>query len=425
MADLSEYHTKLLNPKFYTSLGYRDAFKHLRDEDPVHWVEDSDYGKDYWTVTRYDDVKEYLESPDKLSSRWDTRVPRSPKRRTPEERHAQGIDIEISRSDNPWHDVYRRPMNKHFSVPAIAKLGHDIDAIIDEIIDDVAERGEADLVEDIAGRLPILVVLRMLGVPEEDWDLITLASWQWFASADPRYIIDGDEMKTHLHGLNTVMTYCAALAANRRKKPQDDFATVIANMEVDGDPLSTHEMKTWFATIIAGGLETTRNSASVGTWLFLNNPDQRRLLLENPRSAKGAVEEVFRWATPAKNRLRIANYDFEWHDKKIKTGDWVVAWLASANMDERQFEDPNRFDITRSPNEHLSLGSGVHTCLGRNLARLELGTFFPKLLSTFPDLEVVENENPSWIADRSVTGFTEMKVRFTPVARGTSRRGVA
>lgn len=414
--DWSVIDNKLLDPAWYTTQEYHEVFRRLRDEDPVHWTENDAYGRHHWTITRYDHVKEYLLDHTRFSSRWDTRVPRSPKRRTPEERHEQGWDISIATNDEPIHSLYRRPMNKYFSVPAVNRLSDDFNKIVDEVITEIAEQGSCDFVEDVAAQVPTRVILRMLGVPESDWPYLHEASWQWLAAADPKWTIDGDEVKTSLHGHKKLLDYCTELALERRKNPKDDFATVIANMEIDGDKLSVHEMRVWFVTMIGGGVETTRNAAAVGMWLFMRHPDQRDLLLRDPRLTKSAVEEVLRWTTPAKNRLRVATQDFDFHGRRIRTGDWVVAFLASANKDERVFPDPHRFDITRSPNPHLSLGEGIHLCLGRHLARLELEILFPKVLRAFPDMRPAKEGEPAWIADRSVTGFTELPVTYTPVA---------
>lgn len=424
MTDWSDIDDRLLDPMWYKTGEIHETFRQLRDEDPVHWTHDRNYGKDYWALTRYDDVKEYLNSPDKFSSRWDTRVPRTPKRRTPEERHAQGWDVQVATNDDPMHDLYRRPMNKHFALPAMSRLSHQVDQIVDEVLDEIAERGECELVEDVAARVPAMVVLRMLGVPPEDWDYLAEASWQFLSAADPRYMIDDDEVTTSLTGHKKLLDYCADLAMQRRKDPRDDFATIIGKMEVDGDLLSIHELKVWFTTMIAGGLDTTRNAIAVGTLLFLENPDQARLLLDDPGVAKGAVEEVLRAASPAKTRLRVATRDFDFGGQRVRSGDWVVGFQISANRDERQFTEPERFDITRTPNDHLSFGSGVHLCLGRFLARLELATFFPRLLERFPDLEVVDDDR-DWIADRGSHGLNTLRVRYTPSARSSTLIGSA
>ncbi|MEE2059141.1 cytochrome P450 [Rhodococcus artemisiae] len=419
MTDWTSIDNKLLDANWYTTTEYHDVFKALRDEDPLHWAEDDHYGRHYWVVTRYDDVKWYLTDHPRLSSRWDTRIPKSPKRRTPEERYELGMDVSLGRNDPPIHELYRRPMNKHFSVPAVKKLAAETEAIVDEIIADVADLGSCDLVEDIAGELPVRVILRMLGVPEEDWPMLREASWQWLASADPKFMIDDDPVHTALHGQRRLMEYCENLALERRTSPQDDFATVIGNMEIDGDKLSLHEMRSYLTILIGGGLETTRNAAAVGLWQFLENPDQRQLLLDDPSLTNSAMEEVVRWVTPGKNRLRIANEAIELHGKTIRAGDWVVAFQASANKDERVFHDPHRFDITRDPNPHLAYGEGIHMCLGRALARLELGTLIPKVLRAFPDLET--SAEPTWIADNVTTGFTSLPVRYSPRSLAAAR----
>ncbi|MGU3436448.1 cytochrome P450 [Actinomycetes bacterium M1A6_2h] len=418
MIDLSQFDTRIMDPDWFTDLSYLDAFKELRAEEPVRWVEDPKYGKDFWFLTRHDHISEYLLDPKRLSNRFDTRIPRSPKRRTPEERHEQLFDVRLSTNDDPVHNLYRRPMNKHFSVPAISKLSGDIERIVDDLIADVGPRGEAEFVGDLANALPMNVIFNMLGIPPEDWELLNVASWQWMSGSDPKYMIDGDDVKTSLHGLQTLIDYCTELAVERRANPRDDFATVIANTPVDGQPMSIHEMKMWFVTMIGGGAETTRNAAAVGMWLFLTNPEQKQMLFEDPSLSKGAVEEVLRWVTPERSRLRVATEDLDFHGKRIRSGDWVVAMLASANRDETVFDNPDAFDITRTPNAHLSLGLGVHLCLGRALARLELDVFFRKMLQTFPDMEPVEE--PMWIRDRSVSGFTTLPVRFSAAAAASS-----
>jgi len=408
--DVTSFDNRLLDPPFYTTDEYHEAFRLMRDDDPVRWVKDERFGKSYWAVTRYDDVKAYLLDDRRLSSRWNTRVPRTPQRMTPEERYVFGMDVLVATTDGGTHAAYRRPMNKHFSVPAIVKMRTRVEEIVDGIIVEAAERGEVDFVEDIGGPLALRVILSLLGVPESDWEYLRLISWQSSAASDP--------MKTHWDARAKILDYAENLAMDRRKNPRDDFATIVAQLTMDGDPLSIHEMRTWIFAMIAGGLETTRNTAATGMYAYMENPDQARLLREDPTLSSSALDEVLRWVTPAKNRLRIAAEDFEFGGKNIRTGDWVVGFLASANKDERQYEDPHRFDIRRTPNEHLSLGLGRHLCLGRALARLELTVLFEKLFSAFSDIQRTENEL-AWIADAQVTGFHRLPVKVTPARRMT------
>ncbi|MGO4689660.1 cytochrome P450 [Glaciibacter sp. 2TAF33] len=406
--DWREVDQKILDPTWYTDLSYLDTFRSLRDEDPVHWTEDDAYGKHYWFLSRHEDVANYLEDHRTFSSRIDTRVPKTPRAYKPEERYELGFLVSMARNDPPTHDLYRKPLNKHFSIPAVAKLREDVERIVQEIIDGIGETREVEFVEEVAGELPARVILRMLGVPEADWAMLKLAAWQWVASADPKFMIDDDPLYTYNHGQRTLMEYCEALAHDRQESPRDDFATVLSQMEVDGERLSAYELRSILLIVIAGGLESTRNTSAMGLWLLLTHPDQRRKLIEDPELANPGVEEILRYSTPTRTRLRVATQDVELRGKSIRTGDWVVASHASANRDERVFHDPDRFDITRNPNPHLSFGAGVHFCLGRALARLQIGTLLKSVVQAFPDMEPLGD--PIWIADNTTTGFTSYPV---------------
>ncbi|MGO4250375.1 cytochrome P450 [Paenarthrobacter sp. RAF54_2] len=414
MIDWKTIDNGLLDPNFYVGTDYHAAFTQMRDEDPVRWVRDERYGKDYWAITRHEDVSEVLKNAHDFSSRWNSRIPLTPKRVTPEERHKRGVDVRITELDFPMHDLYRRPINKHFTVPQIEKMRQGIEQMVDDIIDSIAAKGECDLVEDIAAALPTRVTLEMVGVPKEDWDYITEASWQFMSSGHPRWMIDNDPVKTYDLGQQKLLDYCTKLALDRRENPKDDFATIIGELEIDGEKLSIHEMKSWFVALIGGGLETTRNAVAVGLWELMRQPEQRKMLAENPSLTSSTVEEILRWVTPTKNKLRIASRDFEFRGKRIKRGDWVGCFLVSANRDDRVFDNAQEFDIRRDPNPHLAFGHGPHVCLGRPLARMELATIVPRVLKAFPDMHTTVT-GPAWLADTSVTGFTELPVAYTPV----------
>jgi cholest-4-en-3-one 26-monooxygenase len=174
-------------------------------------------------------------------------------------------------------------------------------------------------------------------------------------------------------------------------------------MTVDGDPLSIYEMRSIYSIVIGGGLESTRNAAAVGTWLFLTNPDQKQLLQRDTSLLSNAVDEIFRWTTPSRTRMRVASQDFDFHGKSIRSGDWVIASQASGNWDERVFPEPQSFDITRDTTQHLAFGEGIHKCLGRHIVKLEVATLLRKIFPAFPEMEVTGE--PIWLADYSVGGF--------------------
>lgn len=415
MSSWSDIDNNLLNPEWYPQDTYHAAFKRLRDEDPLHWAEDERFGRNYWVVTRYDDVKAIVNDTLRFSSMIDSRPPRQPNRLSTLQRHEVMFDASLAFMDPPVHTSYRAPINKHFSVPAIGRMSSDIGVIIDELLDDLAEHAETDFVAAVAAELPMRVVFALLGVPQSDWKLMEKYAWQAFSPADPKGAIPGLTVaETSFAGLKAIGDYGLEMARDRQKNPRDDLATIISQLVVDGTVLDEHEIAQWFQGLIIGGLETTRNTASTGLWLFMNNPDQRAALVNDPSLAKSAVEEIIRWTTPARGRLRVARTQYEMHGKTINPTDWVISFLESANRDERHFTNPDAFDISRSPNDHIALGVGAHLCLGRALVRLELAQLFPRLFERFPAIELAGNGKPHWIVDHQVNGLTELQIRPGP-----------
>lgn len=414
--DWSDVDPLLLDPLWHAKNQYHDVFRQLRDEDPIHWTEDTAFGRNYWSLTRYDHVKEMLDRDRDFSSRWDMRAPRSPIRRTPEQRFAENLDSSMSLMDRPVHDAYRRPLNKHFTVPMVGKMRQQVVEYVDQIVGEVAEKGQCDLVNDVAAELPARLILGWLNVPKQDWEMLKYWVWLFIAPSDPRFTIDNDPIATSWTGMSQILDYAEKLCDERRVNPGDDLVTILVNTHIDGTPASNHELRSYMKTMIAAGLETTRNAAVVGLWRFMLDPEQRQLLVDNPDWIGPAVEEVLRWVTPSKNRMRLVNEDMDFHGKRLRGGDWIFGWTASSNKDERVYPDPHRFDIRRDASNHLSMGSGIHACLGRHLAKLELSVLIPKVLATFPDMRPTSSGEPDWIADQTITGFRSMEVEYTPVA---------
>ena len=413
--DLNSVDNLLMDSAWYAKNDWHPTYRTLRQEDPVHWTDDRHYGHPYWAVSTFDAIQEVFDRWDTFSSRMGTVPPRSGKRWTPEERQARGHDVRAPNLDPPVHGLYRRPINKHFSVPAIARMTKQIDQIVEDLIADVAEKEEFDFVEDVAAQLPLRVIFGLLGVPQEDWPSLQDSIARYALSSQPAYTIDGDPLKTHKIAAREVDNYAANLALSRRKNPQDDMATVIGSLKIDGDILSLHEMTSWFSTLITGGGTPTRAALGTGLWQFLENPEQRKILLENPDTVPDAVEEVLRWGCPSRLILRVVNEDVEFRGKEMNAGDWIMLLLASGNRDESIWNDPDKFDITRERIDHLGLGHGIHKCLGRNLVRLELARFFPKFLNAFPELTLTSE--PEWVADYNNNGIHHMRVTHNGVVR--------
>lgn len=410
MTDLTAIDEGITRSSFFAGQEFHEAFRVLRSEDPVHWTEHPNYGQGFWSVTKHADVKRVLNDPETFSSRTHTHLPPDPTPLTDSERRERGMEHILAFLDPPVHGTMRRPMNKHFSAPAVNRYTDEVEEIVRDIVAEVKSKGKADLVEDIAAQLPVRLIFSMMDVPRADWEKIRKAAVTFMQPEDPAYIINDDVAYTQMVGIKTLTDYITGLALERRAKPGHDFASIIGAMEADGRPLTDEEVR-WFCFLFfTGGLETTRNATAVGLWQFMQNPEQAQLLRENPDLLKDAVEEILRWVTPSKNRLRTATRDVELGGKTIKKGDWVVSWLASANRDEEVFENPDAFDITRSPNPHLGFGIGEHLCLGRYLARLELGVIVSGILRELPDMRATGD--PTWVESNNHTAFRSLPVTF-------------
>ena len=426
LTDWSEIDNGLLNPEWYADGEPQEAFQRLRTEDPVHLAKPSNYGKPFWVVSRYQDVVAVLSDPANFSSYRDTRPPRSSRRLTTSELHSSGTDANLNHMDPPFHTLYRRSVEEYFSFASVERLRTTVEGVVDDLIAELAPRGRTDFVGELAADLPMHVIMRFLGVPRGDWEWLRDRVWQSFAPSDPRYLVPGQSPeKTMADAEEAISEYTAKLAKEKRAHPGDDFASVLTKTVVDEVVLDEHEVAAWLSLLIAASLETTRNTASVGLWLFYRNPDQRELLAQNPALIEQAVDEVLRWAAPVRSRLRVARFDTTIGGKSIKAGDWVVPFLTSANRDESVFEDPHAFNILRERKEHMSLGEGIHKCLALHLVRLELMVLFSKFFEAFPDFHLPHADKPAWIVDHVLNGFSTLEVEFeapkgatTSVTRG-------
>lgn len=412
MTDLSHIDEQITRSSFFAGQEFHDAFRTLRREDPVHWTEHPNYGRGFWSLTRHADIKRVLDDPVLFSSRTHTHLPPDPTSLSYEERLERGMEHILAFLDPPHHGVMRRPMNKHFSAPAVNRYVGEVESIVQEIVSEVGPQGKADLVEDIAAQLPVRLIFSMMDVPQKDWAMIRRAAVTFMQPEDPAFIINNDVAHTQMVGIKTLTDYITQLALERRANPGTDFASLIGSMHADGRPLTDEEVR-WFCFLFfTGGLETTRNATAVGLWQLMENPEQAELLRARPEVLKTAVEEVLRWVTPSKNRLRVATQDVEIDGKLIKQGDWIVTWLVSANRDEEVFADPDRFDVTRDPNPHLGFGIGEHLCLGRYLARLELAVILDGIVHALPDMQAAAS--PVWVESNNHTAFRSLPVTFTP-----------
>ena len=317
--------------------------------------------------------------------------------------------------DDPEHWQRRKLVNKGFTPRRVRDSETKIRDVCDAIIDRVVERGECDFVRDIAAPLPMVMIGDMLGVAPENRDELL----QW--SDDMLAALSGTASEEDLARATAAMTgytgFCMHAQAERRERPTDDLMSILVHAEVDGDHLSENDVLFESLLILIGGDETTRHVISGGMEQLLMHPDQHAALLADRSLLPGAVEEMLRWVTPIKNMCRTAARDTVFMGQDIGAGQKCMLLFESANFDETRFDAPERFDIRRSPNEHVAFGWGAHYCLGQALARLELTVMFERLLERLPDLALASGADgrPRRPAN-FVSGLEAMPVSFTPSA---------
>jgi cytochrome P450 len=285
--------------------------------------------------------------------------------------------------DEPDHSRMRSLIAGQFTRRSVLRLVPRIQEISASILDGMLDREECDFVEQVACRLPLLVLAELLGVPREDAPL--LFDWtNQFVVVDP----GAGNADRRAGARQELSGYFRGLAEQRRSRGADDLVTALVHASVEGRPLTDEELDPYFILLVVAGNETTRNLLSGGLWGLASTTGPLDQLHRSPELLDVAIEEMLRWVSPVINMRRTALCDLEWNGTRIQAGEKVVLWFGSANRDERVFDDPDTFKVDRRPNEHLGFGWGNHFCLGAHLARLEANTFFAEVLRRGLDIEI-------------------------------------
>jgi cytochrome P450 family 142 subfamily A polypeptide 1 len=388
----------LLDGAFYGREPH-DAYAWMRAHSPVYY----DQANDLFAVASYRGVKAVSVDTETFSSASGIRpkLPQLP----------MMIDF-----DAPEHVRRRRLVSEGFTPKRVRAMEDELRHICDAIIDRVCERGECDFVADIAAPLPIIVIGNMLGVaPSDRDDLLRWSDDMLSALGAP----DASMMDKAAIAFVEYTEYINPVFADRRAtKSTEDLVGVLCHAEIDGDSLDDDSLIHETLLILIGGDETTRHVISGGVEELLAHPEQMaRLTAEPDRLVAGAIEEMLRWVSPIKNMARMATRDTELEGTAIKAGQEVILLYPSANRDRAMFEDPDTFDIERSPNPHMAFGFGAHFCLGNQLARLELKVMTERLLARLPDLHLaIDREALPRRQANFISGIEEMPVTFSPSA---------
>lgn len=387
----------LVDGAFYGADPY-PTFAWMRKYDPVYF----DERNEVWGVARYRDVKAVSKDPATFSNAGGIRPDSGP----------LPMMIEM---DSPEHFRRRRLVSEGFTPRHVREIEHDVRQICDWIIDQVCERGACDFVRDIAAPLPMIVIGNMLGVaPADRADLL-----RW--SDDMVTAQGSDDEAGFLRAAKAFSEYQEYIATviedRRRRGARDDVVGTLVHAEIDGDRLDESSLVHESLLILVGGDETTRHVISGGMAELLAHHDQLDFLQQDISRLPTAVEEMLRWVTPIKNMARTAMRDVEFQGRLIRQGQKLLLLYPSANRDEEVFEDPDTFDVTRSPNDHVAFGFGAHFCLGNQLARLELRVMFEQLLTRLPDIARADDGELPRRKSNFISGILSLPVEFTPTAR--------
>ena len=381
-----------------------EQFRWLRAHSPVHWHAEPK-GRGFWAITKYSDIVAISRDPHTFSSaRGATFI------HDPEPDDLAGMQMMLLNMDPPQHTRFRNIIKSAFLPKVIMGLEPKIRATVRNIVDSIADRGECDFVRDVAAELPLQVIADMLSVPIEDRQKVFAWSNLMVGYDDPEYQQSFDDGRA---AAMEMWSYAGELGQKRFENPGDDLVSLLMKSVVDGG-LAAMEFASFFMLLIVAGNETTRNAISAGMLTLMEHPEEVAKLRAHPELLPSAVEEILRWCPPLIAFRRTAMRDTEIRGVKIKENDKVVLFYPSANRDEEVFANPDVFDVSRTPNDHLSFGIGQHVCLGLNLARMEMRLMFQELLGRFS--EIALSGPPRRLRSNFTNTTKTMSVRYVRAA---------
>lgn len=405
----------LANLDIFESGAPWSLFADLRRESPIHWNEEEKPNSGFYSLTRYHDIVKVLRDSDTFTSERFTNL---------EEVDAEQEEARRSllETDGTRHRALRRLLQGQFTPQAVAKYETFLRGLTATTLDNAFAKGEFDFVEEVAADFPIQVLAKLLDVPESDTGQLIDWGNRMIGFDDPEHadvlINDPESEKYRLVPFRSpaaleVFAYGDELARQRKGKDGTDLVSVLVNSPMsDGIELSERDFHTNFLLLVVAGNETTRHTITHTMNNLINNPDQLALLQERPDLIPWAVEEFLRYASPVYHFRRTATKDVDFNGVLIKKGQKIVPWFASGNRDDSVFENPNKFDVTRNPNEHMAFGrGGPHMCLGNALARIELRVMFEDLVNRVDRVERIGEVD--FLRSNFVHGIKRMPVKVS------------
>jgi len=409
----------LVDPKAYANDRIHNALRWLRANNPLGVASPEGFDP-FWVVTRHADILEVSRQNDLFHNgdRATTLTNRDGIHRIVEMTGGSpNLTRALVQMDAPDHPKYRALTQAWFMPPNVKKLEGRIRQIARATVDKmIAAGGACDFVAGVALHYPLHVIMEILGVPESDEPKLLKLTQEVFGPSDPDAARDGRALSGATREamvqetLSEFYDYFRGVMAKRRAQPTGDLASVIANGQIDGEPISEREALSYFLIVATAGHDTTSSSVAGAIWALAERPDQLKIVQANLSLAPCLVDEAIRWTTPVKTFMRSATRDTELAGRRIKAGDWLMLCYASGNRDEAVFEAPYEFRADRNPNRHLAFGYGAHLCLGQHLAKLEMRLLFEELLPRLGALGL--NGQPKLTQSFFVNGPKTLPIQF-------------
>ncbi|WP_162173363.1 cytochrome P450 [Salinispora pacifica] len=404
-----EGHFDLTDPTMFAGDRFIDALSYLREHEPVHFQTEEN-GPGFWIVTRHADVSHVYANADLFSSRLGMRLGANP------DAVKAVADRMLIVTDNPEHTYVRRLVGSAFTPPVVRTLETHVKTVVRELMDRAIADAPREFVSSVARPLPTHIICSFMGLPRSDWERIGQLTTDG---------IDSDDDDVRLTANSELFLYFTEAIEERRQNPGQDLITILiraaAEAEASGAPqLGDVDLVVNLAGILIGANETTRYAVAGGLVALAKDRNQWMRLQQDQELVTPAVEEILRWTSPAVHAMRTVTQETRLGERTLAPGDRVTLWTYAANRDPSVFTEPDRFDITRHPNRHLSFGNGRHICVGARLARMEIAAFLEELRTRVQQIRLVEPVK--WSPSNFTRGPLSVMAQLDPIGSPTAHQ---
>lgn len=393
----------LTDTSLFTTGRHLDVLRELRAEQPVYWNPTAD-GGGFWVLSRYADVVWAYREHTTFGSERGAVLGGS----------FRSVDDTaggrmLVATDLPRHRLLKQVIHPALAAGVVARIGERVHELVDRAVGRAVAAGGADFATDIATEMPAAALMEVMGIGYEDAHHLIGLTRRMVGFRDETFVDTGGEQGLRLAWLQAeIFEFFADQVAARRRRPGDDLISRLIGAEINGRRLSEEDIFYNCMNVAVGGNETSSYTACTGLLALIENPGEYDRLQADPALLPGALEEMLRWGSTNAYVQRVAKQDVEREGVLIRRGDSVTLWNVSANHDETQFREPERFDVTRSPNRHLSYGAGIHRCIGAPAAQLELSLLFQRLL--VPGLRWRTAGEPRRLRSNFILGVTHLPI---------------